>query len=1133
MRRRIAKLSLLATAVAVALGVLMLPAVARAADETVSFDDLAAGAIVTSQYHDFGGPARGVDFGVAPPLGLPSGPDVIVQSAASQARSPANVATATFCVPHAPDVRAVPSARRIHPTGDCYDQHIWGRFTYAKQHVSVYAGEVGAAFSGGGLVSYTLTGYDASGNVLASDTASAPLGGGVDTLLEVSLAAPQIVYFSVTGGAGLQLSIDDLTFDNPLNPPPPDFSLALAQTLIQPGTQGGVVQGQSRAFTVNVSRFNNSTGNIHLTINESTLPAGVSADVQPADTNDPAGAGIVVNFTATANAPAAQNVPVQLIATPADAHAGPSLRILIIPLSVEAVNEYDPEITGIEVTQGIQTATLPGRNPFNLTGPVPYSGVKLVAGRKTVVRVWANNLSAEPAAGVPAGVELYGYDQAGHELPGSPLGPDGGPATLAPNGVPVVTNSTRTDATSSWDFTLPGAVQEPQYARAWAAGTITLVAKFAYLPDTPVLHECSGCGQLSSFTLRDIPFVFTGAFELLPVALSANGTSPADPWTVFTPARNLLPEDFIIQDYRASLDISSIANSSESRSDKNSDVLDVVEDWDDDNGYSFGNYPVGVAANVDVGVTSNDILFNGSDRPISVVDQRRPLTSVAHELGHGLGRLHASGCNGGGSNGQQAEGWPPDEQGWIEGIGLDTSGAGAPAPGQYRVIADPAPDPSSFTPAGGASGKHWFDFMSYCAAAILNGEFNAWTSDRGWNEVVNRYQTAADRPGRDVRLAFGSRLIRPRSISGPSVRVGAVIGSDVRVAFVKPGDGRPLPPGLASGYRLAALDANGHTLSATTMMATPGHADRLGTFTYVVGELPARNVKAVEVMRGSAVMAKVVRPPHSPRVKLVFPTAGATVGGGRAVTVRWRATDADHRPLRAKVDFSGDDGRHWQPIYIGPNRNRAVLGSGLLSRSRQARVRIRINDGFNETARISPRFTSRGAPPAVHIFNPIPGAITSAGAFLYLNGVAADDAGHILGGRSLRWFDGGRPIALGATASYFGLGPGRHTIRLVATDRYGRRGVASVSIGLGSARVTFLVLRAPARVGRRARSVTLIVAASLQGATLTVGGRRFRVSRNPRRIKVPVRPGGSVLTLRLTLADGGPVTTRVLKIRRR
>ena len=88
----------------------------------------------------------------------------------------------------------------------------------------------------------------------------------------------------------------------------------------------------------------------------------------------------------------------------------------------------------------------------------------------------------------------------------------------------------------------------------------------------------------------------------------------------------------------------------------------------------------------------------------------RPITGIAHELNHGIGRVHAGQSCGSNSNGQIGEPWPPvatittpatattpatttTQDGNLDGFALDTN---TPSPYSLRA------------PAG------QFDLMSYC-----------------------------------------------------------------------------------------------------------------------------------------------------------------------------------------------------------------------------------------------------------------------------------------------------------------------------------------------------------------------------------------------------------------------------------
>src|SRR5204863_432634 len=99
---------------------------------------------------------------------------------------------------------------------------------------------------------------------------------------------------------------------------------------------------------------------------------------------------------------------------------------------------------------------------------------------------------------------------------------------------------------------------------------------------------------------------------------------------------------------------------------------------------------------------------------------------------------------------------------------------------------------------------------------------------------------------------------------------------------------------------------------------------------------------------------------------------------GRCVDVtRGRARpafgQADKGPLTATVEYSADDGRTFTAVSIGPNKNSVALPAALLSSSRRAKVRVRVQDGFHETVVTSPRFVALGAPPQLRISSPAPG----------------------------------------------------------------------------------------------------------------------------------------------------------------
>ena len=110
-------------------------------------------------------------------------------------------------------------------------------------------------------------------------------------------------------------------------------------------------------------------------------------------------------------------------------------------------------------------------------------------------------------------------------------------------------------------------------------------------------------------------------------------------------------------------------------------ALNRLSDWASD--HSSSVYPIGVFRDDSKlgGVTNGGAQLFGGTQPLSIVRDDRPLTSAAHEIGHGLGRVHAGLTCGSNGSGQVGEAWPPNNDGALDGIGLDTR-----LPSPYSVI---------------------------------------------------------------------------------------------------------------------------------------------------------------------------------------------------------------------------------------------------------------------------------------------------------------------------------------------------------------------------------------------------------------------------------------------------------------
>jgi hypothetical protein len=855
------------------------------------------------------------------------------------------------------------------------------------------------------------------------------------------------------------------------------------------------------------------------------LTSGMHASFSPASATFPGGAAgqtvsLVIDGPGTGFPIAPTTLTIHAVA--------PNLpeRTATVTVSGTCPATYDARVTSMQITQGTQSAFLPevdpSRHPPNVVNyaTIP-DAAKLRAGGPTVVRVYAN-LAIGPVGGAPqVPMVLYGstYDRFGaaKALPGSPILPTYVPAKLS-LGPATADPADVFKETVAYTFTLP-----PDWTKSeLAIGT-------GFLPTggtTQKLKPCetTECTANDNFQIVHIPMYAAPPVTIEPIALAVDGTPAlADPDSAFKLTQIVDPFATIIKPYAATLNVTDIANDkascaasggSDCGKTANEDAGSRVDDWVCDHGGPSGvGWVMGVSSGIAYGLTNpTNICWSTFDTyGDAVVEVNRPLTSVSHEFFHLLGRPHASDCKGGGSNGQVAESWPPDERGDLQSVGLDTE-LGSGTAGTYRIV-------------GNTSVKEWLDFMSYCASTdetTLTGTGNSWVSVHNWNAAFeeHRYHRSARK-----RAAAGPRVA--------SLHVSATAGADGRVRIVGTAPvSAPAQPQSQSGYRLIAFDAAGNQVAAVEMFSSPTHEDGTPPALALDGVIAAANVARVQIVRDGAVVAERAASASSPRLALRglprFTRSGATV--------LWRAGDADRDALLASVDYSTDGGATFRTVFSGPDHGRAKLPARLLSRSNRARVRVRVNDGFREAAVTSRRFRSPGGLPVVRILNVRSGVRQPNDAPLVLRGQAFDDADRSLTGKRLRWFIGRVRIGTGTTTAPAGLPAGRHRVRLVARDRFGRVGRAAITVRLTAARPGFLVLSAPKSVARSARRVSVKVSSSLRARLTVRGGRgkqRFLVSRKARTLRVRVKPGRKPLTLRLTLAAGGRSTPATVSVARR
>jgi Divergent InlB B-repeat domain len=1079
----------------------------------------------------------------------------------------------------------------------CPPATIYGRFASVRRWVEVWVGGGAQVSLVGRNAKFAVIG-GASKTIQTTSTGLSLLR--VEAPSSNPIAYFQIGENAPVGSQRTGLVIDDLAGSPPDPNAKPDFALTWTPLLPgspslsvpMPGqvtTKVAVTRfgGSTGPIALSASSAGNAaipgTSNVSVTVTPATATTTKTSSTTT----------VFVTLKATADAviPAGSSVVVTGLPT---SSAGTDARSATIPLDGRLSN-FDFVVTGIEVTQGIQVQhtpyysgsadpvackilfgvgdecatlfapsvcadlpSLPPRDMAEPSEPVHYTvnetaqapqwlldpvaaqpqqdGVALVAGRRTIVRVFASIFG--PAGKSVAAPKLHLYGRRFNKQFTAGSAAESSPAVLRSSPNPFVTCEERADPTQAYTFTLPD---------SWTKGTIELRAEL--VPDDVIFGAGAECGSATcvannTLTLDRIGFTNLGYTTITPVEAYLTGSPvPLTPGEVFDDARFFMPGRTFItggseSQYAAVIVIDDIVvllsnpfspffiEEKEERKDKIcSAILDRLEDWGSEN--DRGDQTVAVIRSDDIcnGVDGDPVLAADGES-FEVVAANRSRNSVAHELFHGMGRLHADTACGGDSDGERGQSWPPEQRGHIHGIGLDwrestTSGLLKSVLGpRYRII---APDGVLKGDVAGQPDE-WFDFMSYCAT---NG--TSWISDRGWNDAVRMLRAFHKSRGRTTAVSSDAQV----QYATPFLRVTAMeVGSQVAILDVGRAS-RGLRRGGPSPYRVVLRDAAGRVLREVAMRSFSVHDHgEDGESRLLKADVPAARGARLEIMREGSVLATRVRTSSAPRIRIVAPRAKARVGAQRVVVVRWTASDANKGPLRATVHYSMDAGKTWNTIATGTTRDRITLPSALFSGSKRARIRVTVSDGFNESSALSGIFTAVARKPTVRIVSPrrlqrFPGDTT-----LYLEGEAYDDRGTILRGKRLTWFDGTRRLGPGDRLRASGLRPGLRILRLRADD--GRGGVANtfVRVRIVATRPHLLSLNAPAFVKRSARTVGLRIATTVP-SKLQVGHQTFAVGPKAKAISVRVTPGRTRLELPLKLTAGSRSNTVTLVIRRR
>jgi hypothetical protein len=836
-----------------------------------------------------------------------------------------------------------------------------------------------------------------------------------------------------------------LVFDDLHVPHRPDYRF------VYDGPDIFIKPGADAVIDMTVLRLYGSHGSIGVTTSIATPGTFVHSVIpQVVGAENKFAIRVAANSNAPAVAPSTTNV-LTIVGNP-DATSGGSNYAFDIPINV--LESFDLEIVGMEVTQGIQAFDLPVKANPGVSGRVIYSGVSLAENRRTAVRVFPHYVNAPSGPWQPVFAmrlygarALFGTTLLG-ELPGSPLWTSQTATVLTDD---VVTRR----KVSGTTFVLPP---------SWTTGEIVLRAEIVILDDIPfdkppISFETNPANN--SFDMTGILFIRTDIHEISPVKLVIrDSTQPgsenanlASPDNTFSDVRKLYPIDaskLEILPWNSSLDVTAAYRSTGDSKGRASAILNAIHNA----GYHSGEqgFLVGVFSNQFFGsqirgqTTTYFPGFLGITTFAASIfpDTGYPRTAVCHEIGHLCGRFHASSA---GQATPPIDDWPPDQQGWLQGVGFDIDANTVIYPQQFGNPATNGFD-------------QWFDFMSFAAS-----ESHAWISPRGWEETLHYMRPWDDtHPHQPPHNMLAEQLDRPEEVAVISFwkdGSGGITIGKTRAATrkLKPVNLEPESP-----YKVVLKNLENKSVITQGPSFSTGKGTSIDR-SIMQAALPIKSydtIGAIEIWYQNDLVAIQLRPPKPPAVtniSVITPSYDDPSAGDYKVS--WTTTSQSDTSVSAHVDvlLTSTNGHQeaWKHVYstthTPPTPHPTVsLAQSSIPYNPSTKVRVTLsNSFFVTTSATSSPFSSPGTPPSVHLVCPTPLQVVQAGTNVYLHVEAFDDRNKkIREEANIVWECDGRVVARGMLGSWkTAMGwEGKKELIVRTVDYRGRKGEESVAVWL-------------------------------------------------------------------------------------
>lgn len=394
-----------------------------------------------------------------------------------------------------------------------------------------------------------------------------------------------------------------------------------------------------------------------------------------------------------------------------------------------------------------------------------------------------------------------------------------------------------------------------------------------------------------------------------------------------------------------------------------------------------------------------------------------------HELAHTFGRLHAEFCA------AKAGTSYPHANGRISGaVSGDAAIMGFdPGPDTGVATAFREGDLSIYAPT-------WRDVMTYCN--------NQWVSDFTYHGLMDYFQGSVSSRGSLSASASDTRVATDRlSVIGMIDPEAGKARLEPMVVLPNTKDIEARSPGdydiVLRNSTDTELARYAFTPEVVTSGPTPPGTSFSETRSLLITELVpyVDGTTRVDIEGPSGIIETVRAGSNAPNVQVDSPNGGETLSND-SITVDWTASDPDGDPLTYHIQFSQDGGANWELVKQGLEGNSTTLSRANLPTTSQGMIRVRATDGIHSASDESDdTFSLSTREPRIDIVAPTSGVRITRNQTLTLEAdVYSPNVGDPENDKVLWVSDIQGILGNGPRLSVTGLQPGEHEITAAVND---------------------------------------------------------------------------------------------------